>query len=459
MACGDGGPTSPSEEPPVISSLSPSTASPLDSPVFVTLRGANLLDAVLTSPAALLLDVAGRDRDEIQFRISLRGAVDGEYWIQVRNGAGADSARFTVQPLPSGASLPEARALWVSRFEFETADDIQRILQRAAAGGFNLVYLQVRGRADAFYQSAIEPWSARLTGTLGEGPGWDPLALAVAEAHQRGLQLHAWINAFTGWAGSEPPPESTPRHAFLEHPDWVMVDENGVDMPYHQGTRWMTPGHPGVRARLAAVAADIARSYAVDGVHLDFIRYPDASWSHDAPSLAAFEEARAMEPDLDYSEMRRRFVTASVAETRDSLRAVSPGAALSAAVWGIYRNTLGWDGVTTGYGTVFQDARLWDLQGLVDALAPMVYWTIKPAYGERLDFAYLADEHSSSLTSSAYIGIYAPDLDGPGLARHIERARLAGAEGVSVFSYSALEGAGLWPQLRWGAFYWPAEVP
>ncbi len=454
--CRDLGPSGPGTPPPVLRSISPAAASPARAPLIAVLEGENLEGVELQLPGPFVGVVTEREEGRVRFRMSFRSAPGGEYWIRVEGPGGRDSIPFTVRPLEPGERIPEARGLWVSRFEFGGPGDIRRYLERAAAAGFTLVYLQVRGRADAFYRSSYEPWSARLTGTLGRDPGWDPLGLAVETAHALGLELHAWINAFTGWAGPEPPPTSEPLHAFLEHPEWVMVDSSGSPMPYGAGSRWMTPGHPGVRARLAAVAADIARRYDVDGIHLDFIRYPSTGYSLDAASLAAFDSVRAVEPSLDFAEMRRRFVTWSMEEVRDSLRAVGRPVVLSAAVWGVYRNEQGWIGVTTGYDDVLQDAREWDRLGLVDALVPMVYWRVRADYGDRLDFAYLADEHAAALEGPAFIGVYVPGMDADALALHVERARLAGAEGVALFSASALDESGLWGALRSGPFLWPA---
>jgi uncharacterized lipoprotein YddW (UPF0748 family) len=345
----------------------------------------------------------------------------------------------------------------VSRFEYASPEDLARIMARAGQSGFNLVYLQVRGRADAFYRSSYEPWAERLTGVLGQDPGWDPLETAIREADRWGLEVHAWINAFTGWAGATPPAPSDPSHVFLEHPDWVMVGEDGTVMPYSSGSRWMTPGQPGVRSRLAAVAADIARHYPVGGIHLDFVRYPGPEYSFDPPSLQTFDSVSALEPGLDFDEMRRRFVTRAVAETRDSLKEVDPALELSAAVWGIYQDVLGWGGVTTGYESVFQDTHAWDRQDLVDVLVPMVYWPIAANYGDRLDFAYLADEQAEAIANPVFIGMYVPGLDGRGVAQQVERARMAGAQGISVFSYSSLEAENLWSAIRTWAFFWPAR--
>jgi len=455
--CGDGGPAGPKGGPPVLASVAPSTGNPFDSPLELTLTGQELAGVQVSGPPHLFLEVVDRSPTSLRLRAGFRGGPPGPAWIRVENASGVDSLAFTTQPLAEGDSLTETRALWVSRFEYASREDLVRIMAQAGEAGFNLVYLQVRGRADAFYRSAHEPWAANLTGVLGKDPGWDPLGVAVEEASKWGMDLHAWINAFTGWAGSTPPPVSDPLHAFLEHPDWVMVGQDGTPMPYQSGSRWLTPGHPGVRGRLAAVAADIARKYDVGGIHLDFVRYPDPGYSFDESSLLAYDSARVLEPGLGFDEMRRRFVTMAVEEARDSLEAVDPEAAFSAAVWGVYRNERNWSSVSTGFASVLQDARAWDRLGIVDALAPMVYWPMTPDYGDRLDFAYLADEHAAAISAPVFVGMYVPGMDGRSLVRHVERARMAGAEGVSVFSYSSLESGGLWGPLRTWGFHWPAR--
>lgn len=388
-----------------------------------------------------------------------RGVGPGEAQIRAAIADVHATAKLIVEPAPEveDSTLLETRALWVTRWDWSTAQGIREVVQGAARAGFNTLYFQVRARADAYYDSSLEPWAASLTGMLGEDPGWDPLAVAAAEARSHGLSLHAWVNAFIGWCGSAPPPPSEPPHAFQAHTDWAMVDAAGVPMPYGSGCRWLTPGHPGVRTRLGAVAADIARSYGVDGVHLDFIRYPDPSWSYDAASLASYDSARAAEPALSFTEHRRRLVTRAVRETRDSLRVAAPSATLSAAVWGIYRNERGWSGVSTGYDDRLQDARAWAEEGLVDALVPMVYWTIKPGYGDRLDFAWLADDHSAAVDSRhVYIGSSAEHIGLPELIRQIERSRVAGADGVSILSARLLAERDWWDALARGPFHRPA---
>jgi uncharacterized lipoprotein YddW (UPF0748 family) len=98
------------------------------------------------------------------------------------------------------AQKPEARALWVTRFDYDSEAKIARIMETAARAHFNIVYFQARAASDAYYRSTIEPCAALLCGKLGGTPTWDPLEVAVREGHRRGLQVHAYLNALTGRA-------------------------------------------------------------------------------------------------------------------------------------------------------------------------------------------------------------------------------------------------------------------
>lgn len=88
----------------------------------------------------------------------------------------------------------EVRAVWVTRFAWSTEADVKAIIDRSATAGFNVVYFQIRGNGDAYYKSLLAPWAKKLTGTLGKEPGWDPLQVAITEAHLKGMQLHAYWN-------------------------------------------------------------------------------------------------------------------------------------------------------------------------------------------------------------------------------------------------------------------------
>src|SRR5215218_4796850 len=133
---------------------------------------------------------------------------------------GAACAPVTSGPATTPAPVPrrdpnvvppierEARALWVTTVanidwpskpglpaEQQRAE-LLSMFDRAQTAGMNAIFFHVRPNADAVYRSSLEPWASMLTGTQGTDPGYDPLELAVAEAHRRGMELHAWINPF-----------------------------------------------------------------------------------------------------------------------------------------------------------------------------------------------------------------------------------------------------------------------
>jgi uncharacterized lipoprotein YddW (UPF0748 family) len=381
---------------------------------------------------------------------------------------GGDPTAPTPDPLVRSDTV-EARALWVSRFEYSTAASIATVMADAKSANFNIVYFQVRGVADALYRSSLEPCSTRLCSKLGGTPTWDPLEVAVKEAHDRGIQLHAWINAFTGWT-----PTSTttcnalvesdagqPRHIFLAHPQWKVVDSLGVThgCPNSEESVWMSPGIPGVRTHLARVAADITRRYEVDGIHLDFIRYPGLKWSHDTTSLRVF----GLDPKTNraaWDNFRRAQVSAAVQETHDSVVAVRSAAVMSAAVWGIYEDKWNWNS-SRGYSQFFQDPRAWAGAGTLDVANPMIYWQVRGTYCAYTDWSCLADDHLNGFKPSGrhvYLGMIA-DLGPTEMINAIELGREKKAQGFTIFSYGSAKSSGLFPLLKNGVFRLPARVP
>ncbi len=358
----------------------------------------------------------------------------------------------------------EARALWLSRYDYSTQAQLLALIDSAASANFNIIYLQVRGNADALYTPGLEPWFRSLSGgTLGANPGWDPLQVAIQRAHQRNMELHAWLNVTTAWATSYALTESTPRHQLLVHPEWAMRDTvaSSGKLLVDGTSELFSPAAAGYRTHVARVAADIVRRYAVDGIHLDYIRYPYQEW-WDRVSLDAWN---ASGKALSWDDFRRAAVTDIVQQVHDSMQAVRPAARLSAATWGIYQNTALWSGVATGFEGRLQDSRGWAGKGIIDVLVPMVYWSIKPTYGTRLDFAYLADDHIRAQVNGrhTYIGLDIENdslsSNGALMAAEINRARYAGARGVSVFSAQIMARNNWWHILPQTVFKKKATVP
>jgi uncharacterized lipoprotein YddW (UPF0748 family) len=358
----------------------------------------------------------------------------------------------------------------VSRFDYSSESDIQRIMENAARARFNIIYFQARAAADAYYHSDIEPCAALLCGHLGGTPTYDPLAVAVREAHRHGLQLHAWLNALAGQAagiegacqGLVESDSGNPRHILLEHPEWAMTDSAGQRLPCPNSEEyiWLSPGYAGVRTRLAVVAADIARRYHVDGIHLDRIRYPGTRWSYDSASLEAFGADPAAKPEA-WDRFRRALVSRMVRETHDSIAAVRRSLVLSAAVWGVYDDPWHWH-TLRGADDLFQDPRAWARGGYLDVAVPMTYVRVQPTYCARADWTCLLDDHLRGIQRATgravYIGIDA-SKGADEVVKQIRVARRRGAAGFSIFSYGAADRAGLWSVLASGVFATRAVVP
>jgi len=344
----------------------------------------------------------------------------------------------------------ELRGIWVTRWSYSSREDVARIMGEIADAGFNTVFFQVRGRHDAFYESTIEPWAKRLTGTLGAHPGWDPLQAAVEEGHARGLHVHAYLNAFPFWSGETAPSMSTPEHAYRSNPEWLVTDEEGTPMALNSSYVFASPGNPEVRERLAAVSADVASRYDVDGIHLDYIRYSDRGYSHDVSSLFHWEAAG--EPD--WAEWQRAQVTATVQGVSDSV-----DIPVTAAVWGIYENSFGWSGVSQGNIDYYQDSRAFLASGALDANIPMIYWPVASVEGAHLDFRTLVRDHVSHASGRhVYAGISAAeDIGREGLLRCIEVAREEGAHGVVIFDYTQAQP--YFDEIRSTVFSLPESPP
>jgi len=373
--------------------------------------------------------------------------------------------------LPSDvwAALKEARALWVTRWEYTTKTGgyspyahrakIREIMDDAKWGRFNMVIFQVRGRADAFYRSHYEPWAMELTGTLGQDPGWDPLAYAIQEAHKRGLELHAWINTFTAWSGSSPPPHTTPEHPYNAHPEWLCVSSSGDTMRPGQHYAFFSPGIPEVRQHILNVAMDIVQNYDIDGLHFDYIRYPGRNYSWDEVSRMRWQDPVENPNNLSWEDWQREQINQLVRDFYDMAMEVKPMLKVSAAVIGKYDYFwTGWD----GYNYCYQDGRRWMEEGKMDFLAPMIYWRIgqlnpwAPFEVLLRDWVY---DNSFGRHIYAGIGAYKLTSDYPELQSQIDISRIIGAEGFVFFSYTALDQAGFFNRLRNDRFRYLANVP
>ncbi len=256
---------------------------------------------------------------------------------------------------------------WPSKPGLSPADaksELIAIFDALATARMNVVFFQIRAESDAFYASAIEPWSRFLTGTQGRDPGWDPLAFAVEEGHRRGLEVHAWLNPYRALVDAK-------IAAASSHVTKTLA---GAIRSY--GTqRWMDPGAAEVKAHVLRVVRDIVSRYDVDGVHFDdyFYPYPVAGQTFDdADSFATYTEGGGA---LAKDDWRRSNVDALVRETAGVALATRADVRFGVSPFGIYRPGMP-AGITglDAYATLYCDPVRWMNEGWVDYLAPQLYW-------------------------------------------------------------------------------------
>lgn len=264
-------------------------------------------------------------------------------------------------PSKPGLSVPEQKAELIS------------LLDRASQLKLNAVVFQVRSACDAMYVSPIEPWSEYLTGTQGRAPEpiYDPLAFAVAEAHKRGLELHAWFNPFRARHFQSKSPAAL-NHILRTHPE--LVRKYGDEL-------WLDPGEPAVRERVLRVVMDVVRRYDVDGVQFDDYFYPypemDATGRElDFPDDASWEKY-GVHSGLTRDDWRRQNVNQFVEGIYQSIKALKPWVKFGISPFGIWRP--GFPRQIQGldaYAKLYADSRRWLANGWLDYWAPQLYWPI-----------------------------------------------------------------------------------
>lgn len=293
----------------------------------------------------------------------------GLYHAHVYTGEVCTPAGFVV----SDADMQEAaelRGLWVPsvmNLDFPTVrgaaaqqQEFREIVQNAGSWGFNALFVQVRPHADALYESAINPWSVVLTGAYDQHPGYDPLAFMVQAAHDAGIELHAWLNPYR--VGSARAVAQLSRRSFAkQHPEWVL---------WHDGSAFLDPSRPEVRTHITATVQEIIDRYEVDGIHFDDYFYP---YNYPLPEGESRDGALA--------NTRRADVTQMVREVSQVVRSSPKQIAFGISPFGIWKNA-GSDpaGSQTNsaesYYSNFCDTLAWVREGLVDYVAPQLYWDL-----------------------------------------------------------------------------------
>lgn len=374
----------------------------------------------------------------------------------------AESQANKVLPAPE---IPpnEVRALWVVRHTMTSPQRVKEMVTRAKANGFTDLIVQVRGRGDAYYNSRVEPRADEL---IGQPNSFDPLAATLDEAHRLGIRVHAWINIYVV-ANIEELPQSK-AHLIYQHPEWLMVPRDiakelfDVDpkspeylnrlVEFTRANRteleglYTSPAHPEVKENLVKIWLDVAERYDVDGLHFDYVRYPNTNFDYSRPALERFRsqvernlnetqraelaEQFALDPMAytanfpdQFAQFQRQQVTDLVERVYKGVKAIKPHAIVSAAVFANDEDAA---------RSKFQDWRQWMRLGWLDVACPMSYTPDTDAFRRQINNAV---KLASGKQIWAGVGGYKQNADSS--IEKIKASRELGAQGFVLFSYDS----------------------
>ncbi len=364
----------------------------------------------------------------------------------------------------SAEAAAEVRALWVLRTSLTTPSAIETLVRTARERGFNTLLVQVRGRGDAYYTSAIEPRAADL---VRQPSTFDPLATVISDAHDAGLSVHAWINLNLVSSAAELP--ASRDHLIYRHPEWLMVPrEIAQDIAKIEATspayvgklaRWTraqsetveglyaSPLQPDAAKHAESVVAEVATRYAVDGIHLDYARYPNDTFDYSRYAIAEFRNemrprleapVRAeldaqQEVDLfaypdrfpaEWKTFRRARMSALMMRLRTRVKGARPGTMITVAAA---------PDAQEAFDLRLQDWRTWIESGFVDAICPMAYTQEPGRFAEQI-----AAARDIAGGQAVWAGIGAYRLTPAQTVENIQTTRRLGTGGFILFSYDSL---------------------
>lgn len=303
----------------------------------------------------------------------------------------------TVTPPPAKPALPpgaeSVRGVWlttVSRLDWPpvasvTASPASRIRQQQQALtekldnlkrlGINTVFFQVKPDGTALWRSKILPWSDTLTGRIGDDPGYDPLQFMLDEAHRRGMKVHAWFNPYRVSTNIKPGTVRElsntltlhPASVYVLHRDWIRTASDRFVLD---------PGIPDARDWITSIVAEVVSHYQVDGVQFDDYFYTETARSalDDNATFRQYGQGFASKADW-----RRHNTQLLIEQVSRTIKQIRPEVAFGVSPAGVWRN-LSHDPAgsdtrgAAAYDEAYADTRRWVQMGLLDYIAPQLYW-------------------------------------------------------------------------------------
>lgn len=310
-----------------------------------------------------------------------------------------------------GLDWPRTKAYNAVSIEKQKAE-LCRILDNYQRININTVILQTRVRGSVIYPSAIEPWDDCLTGHPGKHPGYDPLQFCIEECHRRGMELHAWIVSIP--LGKESKQRQYGSESILRRQPKLCKTVGGE--------AFMMPGAEGTAAYIASICREIAERYDIDGISLDYIRYPESTFRFSDDNLCPKDV-------VNKAAWRRENITRIVRAVHDAVKPLKPWLRLSSSPIGKYsdlprHSSYGWN----CFSAVWQDPQAWLRDNIQDMLFPMMYFQGNHFYPFLFDW----QQHSYGHPVVPGLGIYFLDPREGKWELHTVRAEMHTARNIGI---------------------------
>ncbi|MFL2983429.1 MAG: glycoside hydrolase family 10 protein [Candidatus Neomarinimicrobiota bacterium] len=336
----------------------------------------------------------------------------------------------------------EVRALWIVRDHIVSEKQINDIIEFAKINNYNHLFVQIRGRGDAYYNSRLVPRSHLLQKTE-----FDPLDYFIKQTKKSGIKIHAWMNVYYLWSATQMP--SQRKHILLNHPGWLdtkepdemnvplMLENMNKDRKINGEGFYLAPTHPEVEAHLQNVITELLQNYRLDGIHFDYIRYHDIGYGMNQTGLKFFLSYTSGIPGLpsmkiqkkpSFADYKRSAITSFVKKASQRIKAYQPDCIISAAVKPNLQNAK---------HTFGQEWDLWLTSGYIDWAVPMNYTKNNRIFDENLTI--MQNSLPRKYINKIIMGIGA----------YNQKHRLAGQKiykvgkndfgGISIFSYTVFK--------------------
>lgn len=251
------------------------------------------------------------------------------------------------------------------------------LLDKIQSLNLNAVFVQVRPTSDAFYDSKINPWSAFLTGVQGKYPGYDPMKFMIEETHKRNMQFHAWLNPYRITTKGTDLSVLADNNPAKLHPEWVLS---------HNDALFYNPQNQEVINYVATTVFEIVSNYDVDGIHFDEYFYPygypppECDCECGCGCLCTCNCICGCEYVCeDTAENRREAINNLIKTVYRVIKATKPNVEFGVSPFGVWKNkssdvTGSNTNALEGYYDLYTDSLSWIQDGIIDYIAPQVYW-------------------------------------------------------------------------------------